>query len=187
MMNGSRWTIFTVLAVLSLVCVVSVLRLGAANPASGTIMPTSEPLTWNGTAAGGTSNGEATCVEGVELRHVHPYRTGTPADWAGKRIEVVLTWVVLATDYDLYIHKESNGGPAASTQSSSAGRTPRSETAHINPALHGTACSLFTSSILPPSRRSIPRHATVFRLRNAAAATAAALRSVEHRLSRHLL
>jgi hypothetical protein len=61
-MSKKRWTLFVVLMIMSLACVVSVMRMGAASPSSGLIAPTSPPLSWNGTAAGKTNNGEATCT-----------------------------------------------------------------------------------------------------------------------------
>jgi hypothetical protein len=134
-MNAKRWTLFGVLMILSVVCAISVMRLGAASPSSGTITPTSDKIAWTGTAVGGTSNGEATCVEGVNCDTFTITVAGAPADWTGKRIEVVLSWIVLATDYDMYIHKESNAGPLIA---SSAGGTNTSEKAFINPTTDGT-------------------------------------------------
>ncbi len=43
-------------------------RVGAATPATGTLSPTSSPVTWNGFAGPATSpNGEITCVEGINI------------------------------------------------------------------------------------------------------------------------
>src|SRR6185436_8216540 len=98
-MNTRRWTIFSVLLVLSLVCAVSVFHIGAANPTSGVIMPSSSPVSWTGTAAGGAYNGEGTCAEGVNCDTFTLTVSGTPADWAGKRIQIAMSWVVLANDY----------------------------------------------------------------------------------------
>src|SRR6185295_8961310 len=33
------------------------------------------------------------------------------ADWAGKQIRIKIEWLLPVTDYDLYIHKDSNSGP----------------------------------------------------------------------------
>ncbi|HEV3467768.1 MAG TPA: hypothetical protein VG148_00490 [Pyrinomonadaceae bacterium] len=118
------------------VCAVSVLYTRASNPASGTITPTSAPLSWEGTAVGGTASGEGTCVEGVNCDTFTLTVAGTPAEWAGKRIRVTFTWVVLANDYDLYIHKTNNAG--ALVDSSTGGAPSTSETAEINPAIDGT-------------------------------------------------
>ena len=110
-MSKNRWTLSVVLLLMSLICGVSVWRLGAANPTSGTISLSSPPVSWTGTAAGGTYNGESTCVEGINCDTFTLTVTGTPAQWAGKRIQVAMSWVVLANDYDLYIHKGDNTGP----------------------------------------------------------------------------
>jgi len=135
-MNKKRWTIFAGLMVMSLVCIVSVMRMGAANPTSGMITPTSDPVIWDGTAVGGTSNGEATCVEGVNCDTFTLTVAGTPADWSGKIIQVNVSWVVLSHDYDVYVHKGSNLGPEVD---SSAGSPPStSERVEINPAIDGT-------------------------------------------------
>ncbi len=135
-MSKKRWLLFIGLVVVSFTCGVSVLRLGAASPTSGTINPSSPPVSWSGTAAGGTSNGEATCVEGVNCDTFTLTVGGQPGDWAGKRIHVTMSWVVLASDYDLYIHKGSNTGPLVS--SSTGGPPSTSETAAINPSQDGT-------------------------------------------------
>src|SRR5437763_12856032 len=83
----------------------AVFRRGAANPTASTISPGSAAVTWDGTAAGGTYNGESTCVDGVNCDTFTITVSGSPADWAGKKIDVTISWVVLANDYDLYIHK----------------------------------------------------------------------------------
>jgi hypothetical protein len=115
-MNNKRWALFSVLIVLAIACVVGAFRLGAASPATGTITLVSEPVTWNGTAALGVSaTGETTCVEQPGV-HVNCDTftltvTGTPQDWAGKEVQIDISWVVLASDYDLYVHRNSNAGP----------------------------------------------------------------------------
>jgi hypothetical protein len=135
-MSKSRWILLTTLAVMSFLCALSVWRLGAANPTSGAMLPNSIPLSWAGTAAGGTNNGEGTCVEGVNCDTFTLTISGTPADWAGKRIQVAMSWIVLANDYDLYIHKTDNSGPVV--DQSAHGAPATSETAYIDPAADGT-------------------------------------------------
>lgn len=135
-MSKSRWTLFTFLMLLSLVCAVSIVRLRASDPASGSITPTSQPVTWTGTAVGGTNDGEATCVEGANCDTFTLTVTGSPADWTGKNIRITLSWVVLASDYDLYIHKGSNDGPLIA--SSAHGAPSTSEEASLNPSIDGT-------------------------------------------------
>lgn len=110
--------------------------LSAANPASGTIAPNGTPLAWSGTAPGGSSpNGEATCVEGVTCDSFTLTLSGVPADWAGKAVQVKLTWLSVATDYDLYIHKDTLTGPEVAR---SAEGLTTSEAATIDPARAGT-------------------------------------------------
>ena len=135
-MKKTRWLFGGGCVAASLVCFVAVLRLGAANPTSGMITPASTTLTWDGTAAGGTYNGESTCVEGVNCDTFTLTVSGTPADWVGKQIKISISWVVLANDYDLYIHKGSNSGPVVS--SSTHGAPGTVEEGKINPATDGT-------------------------------------------------
>ena len=78
-MSKKRWTLIVVLIAMSMACLVSVMRMRAANPTSGMISPGSPPLAWNGTAAGGTNNGEATCVEGVNCDTFTLTVSGRPA------------------------------------------------------------------------------------------------------------
>jgi len=135
-MTKTRWLLGTGFLAGSLACFVAVLRMGAANPTSGMISPSSTTLTWDGTAAGGAYNGEGTCVEGVNCDTFTLTVTGTPADWVGKQIKISISWVVLANDYDLYIHKDSNSGPVIS--SSTHGAPSNMEEGKINPATDGT-------------------------------------------------
>src|ERR1044072_1429113 len=94
-------------------------RARASNPTGGTINPTATtPLTWTGTAvAGGTLNapvgiaGEDLCQEGLTCDTFTLTVGGTTADWTGKLIHIKIEWLLPTTDYDLYIHKDSNTGP----------------------------------------------------------------------------
>lgn len=136
-MNRVRLLLFLVLSLLSLSCFVLVLRTGAANPTSGTIMPGSTPLMWNGTAIGGSApTGEGDCTEGVNCDTYTITVSGVPADWVGKRIRVDASWVVLASDFDVYIHKTDNSGPIVDQSAHSPPAT--SETAFIDPDTDGT-------------------------------------------------
>ncbi|HEY0004243.1 MAG TPA: hypothetical protein VGB17_05490, partial [Pyrinomonadaceae bacterium] len=86
-------------------------RARAANPTSGTLSPTftstnpSNKLDWDGTAPGGSSAVEATCVDGVNCDTFRITASGTTADWVGKLIHVEIHWSSPSTDYDMYIHK----------------------------------------------------------------------------------
>ena len=135
-MSKKRWTMALVLFGLSLVCGLSILGLRAANPTSGTIAVNSSPISWTGTAVGGAYNGEGICVEGVNCDTFTITVTGTPADWTGKRVQIDMSWVVLANDYDVYIHKTDNNGPIV--DQSAHGAPSTSERAFIEPAADGT-------------------------------------------------
>lgn len=90
----------------------------ASSPTGATINPTGAPVTWTGTAvAGGAINapllieGEDLCQEGLTCDTFTLTVGGTAADWAGKLIRIKIEWLLPVTDYDLYIHKDSNSGP----------------------------------------------------------------------------
>lgn len=136
-MNMKRWTIFGALIILSVICTVSVMRLGAASPGSGTVTPTSPPILWTGTGVAGTSVGETSCVEGVSCDTFTLAVSGSPEDWAGKRIQVSIAWVLVGSDYDLYIRKgANNSGPLIGSSRDSF--ASQGETFAIDPSVHGT-------------------------------------------------
>ena len=134
-MKRIRWILAGGFFVASLACLLGVMRLGAASPTAGMITPSSQPVTWKATAAGGASNGESTCVEGVNCDTFTLTVSGTPADWAGKKISVAISWVVAANDYDLFIHKGGNSGPIIS--SSTHGAPGTVEEGKIDPSTDG--------------------------------------------------
>ena len=143
-----RWMFASVLLVAAFVSLVAVFKTGAANPTTGAISPTSAPLAWDGTAAGGVSaTGEMTCVDGVNCDTFTITVQGTPADWLGKKIEVVISWVVLASDYDLYVHKGSNAGPLIGQSTGSVPGT--NETVDIAPiSLDPSGTTVFTAHVV---------------------------------------
>lgn len=88
----------------------------AAQPDSGTLTPTSGPITWQGTATGGGAIGdplvgvvgpEDLCEEGLSCDTFMLTLAGPQSDWtdAGKMVHVHLEWELTTQDYDLYIHK----------------------------------------------------------------------------------
>ena len=93
----------------------------AANPNSGTVGPTSAPLTWDGTAPGGASASESTCVEGVNCDTFTLTLSGTKADWANKQAHVAIKWEDPAgvADFDMYIHKGPLSGPVVAQSAGS--------------------------------------------------------------------
>jgi hypothetical protein len=60
----------------------------AANPPAGTVNPTGPGVAWDGTALGGASAGESSCVEGVNCDTYTLTVSGTLADWTGKVVDV---------------------------------------------------------------------------------------------------
>jgi hypothetical protein len=119
----------------------------AANPASATISPTDTGLTWNGTATGGGAlNGpeigsEDLCQEGITCDTFTLTIAGAPADWAGKRAHIEINWLLQATDYDLYVHKDSNSGPVVANSGNGATNPTgplTSEKVDLDPATMGT-------------------------------------------------
>src|ERR1044072_3035906 len=124
-------------------------RTRASNPTGGTINPTATtPLTWTGTAvAGGALNAplvigsEDLCQEGLTCDTFSLTVGGTTADWAGKLIHIKIEWQLPVTDYDLYIHKDSNTGPvvASSGRGATSPTDPLTwEDTTINPSVSGT-------------------------------------------------
>lgn len=124
-------------------------RTSASNPTGGTINPTATtPLTWTGTAvAGGALNApvligsEDLCQEGLTCDTFTLTVGGTTADWAGKLIRIKIEWQLPVTDYDLYIHKDSNTGPvvASSGRGATSPTDPLTwEDTTIDPSSTGT-------------------------------------------------
>ena len=109
----------------------------ASSPTSGGLNPaTGTSVTWNGTAPGGASpEGETTCVEGVNCDTYTLSLSGSPADWSGKIVKVRLDWLAPATDYDMYIHKDTITGPEVTR---SAQGPTISEMAELDPSVSGT-------------------------------------------------
>jgi hypothetical protein len=110
----------------------------ASNPTAGTLNP-ADPggtsLQWDGTATGGSSaNGEdpTTCIEGATCDSYTLTISGQPTDWAGKKIHVQISWLIPATDYDLYVHKDTVTGPIVKQSAGSAPST--SEQVDLDPS-----------------------------------------------------
>ena len=119
-------------------------RMRSATPATGTVNAGGPATAWDGTALGtGSAGGEGTCVEGVSCDTYTLTVGGAAADWAGKRVEVRISWPTSTDDFDLVIHKGSNAGPIVDTSGNGAG-VP--EKAHINPASDGVG--VFTVHVI---------------------------------------
>jgi len=67
----------------------------AANPSSRTVNTTGPGVAWDGTALGGSSAGESACVESVNCDTYTLTVSGTAADWAGKVVDVRISWLCL--------------------------------------------------------------------------------------------
>lgn len=105
--SSSGWLGFLVALIFALSVLFAVLPSSrAATPTSAMITPAGPSLNWDGTAVGGTSAGEDTCVEGVNC---DTYTLNvSPGTWTGKVIAIKITWTVPADDYDLYVHFDAN-------------------------------------------------------------------------------
>lgn len=98
-------------------------RTRASSPTGGTINPAATtPVTWTGSAVGGGGlnaplliGSEDLCQEGLTCDTFTLTVGGTTADWAGKLVHVKIEWLLPTTDYDLYIHKDSNSGPVVAS------------------------------------------------------------------------
>ena len=120
-----------------LVALLGAVPLVASQPSSGALTAGSTAaVTFAGSAVGGTSpDAENTCVDGVNCDTFLLSLGGTPSDWTGKSVKVSLSWLLPATDYDLYVHKTDAAGPVVA---SSAQGTTTAEAAEIDVAQNGT-------------------------------------------------
>jgi hypothetical protein len=98
----------------------------SASPSAGTLDPAGPTVNWAGTAAGGGSLDESTCVEGVSCDTYTLTLSGTPTDWTGLKARIVISAAdpTGETDYDLYVHKGDNSGPEVPNGESAHGGTP---------------------------------------------------------------
>jgi hypothetical protein len=100
--------------------------LHSATPSSGTLNSTGPQLNWVGTAVGGGSLDESTCVEGVNCDTFVLTLSGTPTNWTGLKARITISAADPSglTDYDLYVHKGDNTGPIVPGGTSAHGGTP---------------------------------------------------------------
>src|SRR5881392_150143 len=101
-------------------------RLHSATPSSGTLNPGGPQVNWVGTAVGGGSLDESTCVDGVNCDTFVVTLSGTPTNWTGKKARVTVSCADPsgASDYDVYVHKGDNTGPIVPGGQSAHGGTP---------------------------------------------------------------
>src|ERR1700757_5138233 len=101
-------------------------RLHSAQPSSGTLNPGGSAVNWVGTAVGGGSLDESTCVEGVNCDTFTLTLSDTPANWTGLKARIVISCADPSgvSDYDVYVHKGDNSGPIVPGGESAHGGTP---------------------------------------------------------------
>lgn len=100
-------------------------RLHSAQPTSGTLNPGGPAVNWVGTAVGGGSTDESTCVEGVNCDTFSVTLSGTATNWSGLKARIVISCADPSgiSDYDLYVHKGDNTGPVVG-ESAHSGTPP---------------------------------------------------------------
>src|SRR5438128_6108645 len=118
--------LFFVISVFLVVFALFATGLRSATPSAGTLNPGGPTVSWAGTAAGGGSLDESTCVEGVNCDTFILTLSGTPTNWTGLKARIVISTADPsgATDYDLYVHKGDNSGPIVPGGESAHGGTP---------------------------------------------------------------
>ncbi len=101
-------------------------RLHSAMPSSATLNSGGPAVNWAGTAVGGGSLDESTCVEGVNCDTFTLTLSGTPSNWSGLKARVVISCADPSgvSDYDVYVHKGDNSGPIVPGGTSAHGGTP---------------------------------------------------------------
>src|SRR6184192_165341 len=100
--------------------------LRSATPSAGTLSPGGPTVNWAGTAAGGGSLDESTCVDGVNCDTFLVTLSGTPTNWTGLKARIVVSCADPSglSDYDVYVHKGDNSGPIVPGGESAHGGTP---------------------------------------------------------------
>src|SRR5262249_37699763 len=104
--------LMVLLAVAGILCLTPLCAAHGQNPASGTLHATdTAPLAWTGThVAPGVVISESDCVDGVNCETFTLTVAGTQSDWAGRRVQILLTWQNSANEYDIYIHQGTSSG-----------------------------------------------------------------------------
>jgi hypothetical protein len=116
-----------------LVTVRSAQHARAADVDSGSIGPTlGATVTYVGDATGTGAATEAACQEDINCDTFTLTVNGSKTQWAGKLIDVKITWSVPTNDYDLFIHKGDDSGPIVSQ--SASGAPQNSEEGVIDPS-----------------------------------------------------
>src|SRR6184192_3357920 len=118
--------LFFVIGVFLVVFAFFATGLRSATPSAGTLSPGGPTVNWAGTAAGGGSLDESTCVEDVNCDTFMLTLSGTPTNWTGLKARIVISAADPsgATDYNLYVHKGDNSDSIVPGGESAHGGTP---------------------------------------------------------------
>src|SRR5437899_9868352 len=118
--------LFLLIGVALVVLALSATGLRSATPTAGTLNPAGPTVNWVGTAVGGGSTDESTCVEGVNCDTFTLTLSGTPTNWTGLKARIVISCADPSglSDYDVYVHKGDNSGPIVPGGESAHGGTP---------------------------------------------------------------
>jgi len=118
--------LFLIISVALVVFALSTTSLRSAAPSSGTLNAIGPAVNWAGTALGGGSTDESTCVEGVNCDTFTLTLSGTPANWTNLKARIVISCGDPSglSDYDVYVHKGDNSGPIVPGGVSAHGGTP---------------------------------------------------------------
>src|SRR5438105_15390210 len=102
--------LFLIIGVALVVLALSATGLRSATPTAGTLNPTGPTVTWAGTAVGGGSLDERTCVEGAHCDTYILTLSGTPTHWTGRKPGIGIRYPdpTGETDYDSSVHKPTN-------------------------------------------------------------------------------
>ncbi|HJR07503.1 MAG TPA: Ig-like domain-containing protein [Pyrinomonadaceae bacterium] len=128
-------------ALLFLMLCSAALSVQAANPSAGTVSPSPGDYThWYGTqSTGSASIDESTCVEDVNCDTFTLTVSGNPSDWVGKHARLSIFWGERTSDYDVYIHKDTNEGALVAKSAHGATDSDNFEEVIIlDPATSGT-------------------------------------------------
>lgn len=119
----------------------------SALPTMGSLDPAGPTVTWVGTAAGGSSATETTCVEGVNCDSYALTLSGTPANWAGKKAHIKISWPVVGDDFDVFVHKgatkDAAGRPTGPLVGSSAAGGAGPEEVDLDPSIASVGTGVF--------------------------------------------
>src|SRR5467141_1102393 len=118
--------LFLISGIVLVVLALSTTGVRSAAPSSGTLDPGGPTMNWAGTALGGGSTDESTCVEGVNCDTFILTLSGTPTNWTGLKARIVISCGDPSglSDYDVYVHKGDNSGPIVPGGVSAHGGTP---------------------------------------------------------------